>query len=70
MLEQAFEARKEYARQVLEYVSLHQRHLKDYGQMCLRTVFLLNGESIIVLLGFIGTSAGRSVGQTVIAPAA
>jgi hypothetical protein len=64
-----FEARKEYARQILEYSLQHDRHLKDYGQMGLRSVFLLNGAAIIALLTFIGSAAGKLIGKLTITPA-
>jgi hypothetical protein len=63
------EAGKEYARQILEYTLQHDRHLKDYGQMALRSVFLLNGGAIIALLTFIGSASGKTIGASVIAPA-
>ena len=62
------EARKEYARQILEYALQHDRHLKDYGQMALRSVFLLNGGAIIAILAFIGSASGKRIGASVITP--
>jgi hypothetical protein len=47
----------------------HDRHLKDYGQMALRSVFLLNGGAIIAILTFIGATAGKTVANTVVVPA-
>ena len=64
-----FEARKEYSREVTEYALQFDRHLKDYGQMALRTCILLNGGAIIALLTFIGSVVGKTVGKTEIAPA-
>lgn len=63
-----FESRKEYARQVLEYSLQYERHLKDYGQMALRSLFLLNGGAMVALLAFLGSSVGKSVGATQISP--
>jgi hypothetical protein len=67
--QQTFDAGKEYARQTLEYALQHDRHLKDYGQMALRSVFLLNGGAIIAILTFIGTTAGKTVANIVVVPA-
>jgi hypothetical protein len=64
-----FDARKEYARQVLEIRQQFDRHLKDYGQTALRSVFLLNGAAILALLTFIGSSIGKSVEGIAISPA-
>lgn len=64
-----FESRKEYSRMVFEAFLLYERNLKDYGQMALRSVFLLNGASILGLLTFIGAAVGKSVGSTTISPA-
>ena len=63
-----FEARKEYARQVLEYSLQYERHLKEYGQLALRSIFLLNGGAILALLTFIGSSIGKTTGQTAVTP--
>ncbi|CAH1649606.1 hypothetical protein [Chelatococcus asaccharovorans] len=54
------DARKEYARQVLEYALLHHRHLKEYGQACLRSLFILNGGAIVSLLALVGSLLSRS----------
>jgi hypothetical protein len=64
-----FDAGKEYARQTLEYALQHDRHLKDYGQMALRSAFLLNGGAIISILTFIGATAGKTVANKAIVPA-
>lgn len=63
------QAGNEYARQILEYALQHDRHLKDYGQMALRSVFLLNGGAIIALLTFIGSVTGKQVSGITIKPA-
>lgn len=64
-----FEARKEYARQGLEYVLAFQNHLKEYAQLALRSIFLMNGVALVGLLSFIGTSAGKNIGQLTVFPA-
>lgn len=66
---QAFEARKEYARQTHDYSLQYEKHLKEYGQLTLRTIFLLNGGAILALLTFIGGTIGKSTGTTTLAPA-
>jgi hypothetical protein len=66
--QQGFEARKEYSRQVLEYVLSHQRNLKEYGQMCLRSLFLMNGAAVIGLLSFMGTASGKPIGTVIVTP--
>ena len=63
------QAGTEYARQILEYALQHDRHLKDYGQMALRSVFLLNGGAIIALLTFSGSVTGKQVSDITIKPA-
>ena len=64
----AFDARGEYARQVLEYSLQFERHLKEYGQFALRSIFLLNGGAILALLTFIGSSIGKSSGPAQVTP--
>jgi hypothetical protein len=64
-----FEARKEYARQVHDYTLQYEKHLKEWGQTALRTIFLLNGGAIIALLTFIGGTIGKSTGTTSVFPA-
>ncbi len=68
--QRVFEAGKEYARQVSAAVLQYDAHLKEYGQLALRSVFLLNGGAILALLTLIGSSIGKSVGTTPILPSA
>ncbi|PVE26444.1 hypothetical protein DC522_01385 [Microvirga sp. KLBC 81] len=63
------EASKEYARQVHDYSMQYEKHLKEYGQLALRTIFLLNGGAIVALLTFIGGTLGKSSGAITLAPA-
>lgn len=49
------EGRKEYARQHLALAQQYEQHLKEYGQMALRSIFLLNGGATLALLTFIGS---------------
>lgn len=52
-------AAKEYAREIVELKSQYDRHLKEYGQLAMRTIFLLNGGAIIALLTLMGSVIGR-----------
>lgn len=67
--EERFMARHEYARQLHAERLQFERNFKEYGQLALRSVFVLNAGAIVVLLAFVGSSISRSTGGMAVAPA-
>lgn len=63
------EGRLEYAKQIHAERLQFERNFKDYGQLALRTMFLLNAGSLVFLLAFIGSTLGKSVGNLALTPA-
>ena len=57
---QAFDARKEYARQVGESDRLRETALKEYGMPTLKWAFVMNAGAAGLLLGYVGTRIGVS----------
>jgi hypothetical protein len=58
--EERYNARHEFARQIHAERLQFERNFKEYGQLTLRSVFVLNAGSVVVLLAFIGSMLGRS----------
>jgi hypothetical protein len=58
--QQAFDARKEYARQVAESNRERETALKEYGMQTLKWAFVMNAGAAGLLLGYIGTRIGVS----------
>lgn len=58
--QQAFEARKEYARQIAESNRERETALKEYGMQTLKWAFVMNAGAAGLLLGYIGTRIGVS----------
>lgn len=67
--EEHFKARQEYAKQMHEDRLQFEKHFKEYGQLALRSLFLLNGGALVALLAFIGTSLGKNVEGVIVTPA-
>jgi hypothetical protein len=51
------EAATEYARMVSAHQLQSQQFMKDYGQMAVRSLFLLNGGALVSLITFMGSSS-------------
>lgn len=51
------EAATEYARMVSAHQLQAQQFMKDYGQMAVRSLFLLNGGAIVSLITFMGSTS-------------